>query len=121
MFKTLMSSSHPNVLKLYGYFYDNERVYLVLEYAAKGEIYKQLQHEHHFSERRAAKVNASRLPSILTISMQYIEQLAQALKYLHGKDVIHRDIKPENLLLGLQGEVKIGDFGWAVHHPIDHL
>ncbi|KAF8895117.1 kinase-like protein [Infundibulicybe gibba] len=39
------------------------------------------------------------------------------LMYLHNKHVIHRDIKPENLLLGINGELKIGDFGWSVHAP----
>ncbi|KAK1419390.1 hypothetical protein QVD17_28557 [Tagetes erecta] len=34
---------HPNILRLYGYFYDQKRVYLILEYAAKGELYKELQ------------------------------------------------------------------------------
>lgn len=43
--------------------------------------------------------------------------MADALSYLHNKHVIHRDIKPENLLLGLNGELKIGDFGWSVHAP----
>ncbi|XP_028064636.1 serine/threonine-protein kinase Aurora-1-like [Camellia sinensis] len=45
---------HPNILRLYGYFYDQKRVYLILEYAAKGELYKELQKCKYFSERRSA-------------------------------------------------------------------
>lgn len=48
---------------------------------------------------------------------QIMEELSDALIYCHKKKVIHRDIKPENLLLGLQGELKIADFGWSVHAP----
>lgn len=93
---------HPNILRLYGYFYDNHRVYLILEYAAKGELYKELRKHKTFDEKRTAT---------------YIFSMAQALKYCHSKHVIHRDIKPENLLLGLKGELKIADFGWSVHAP----
>jgi len=93
---------HPNILRLYGYFFDENRVYLILEYAAKGELYKVLQHEQRFSEERTSK---------------YISMLADALQYCHTKHVIHRDIKPENLLLGNKGELKIADFGWSVHAP----
>jgi hypothetical protein len=31
---------HPNILRMYGYFFDETRVYLILEYASKGEMYK---------------------------------------------------------------------------------
>ncbi|KAF5377199.1 hypothetical protein D9615_006470 [Tricholomella constricta] len=93
---------HPNVLRLYGYFHDETRVFLMLEFAGKGELYRQLSKVGCFSERRSSR---------------YIYQMTDALKYLHSKHVIHRDIKPENLLLGLNGELKIADFGWSVHAP----
>jgi aurora kinase, other len=95
---------HPNILRLFGYFYDETRVFLILEFAARGELYKDLQRSGTFDEPRAAG---------------YIASLAHALHYCHRKHVIHRDIKPENLLVGLTGEIKIADFGWSVHTPRD--
>lgn len=93
---------HPNILRLYGYFYDDARVYLILEFAAGGQLYAELQKCGCFDEKRSAT---------------YLRQLADALNYCHSKKVIHRDIKPENLLLGSKGELKIADFGWSVHTP----
>ncbi|XP_043352044.1 aurora kinase C-like isoform X4 [Dermochelys coriacea] len=78
---------HPNILRFYNYFHDRTRIYLMLEYAPGGELYKELQKHEHFEETRTAT------------------------------KVIHRDIKPENLLLGLKGELKLADFGWSVHAP----
>jgi hypothetical protein len=63
---------HPNILKLYGYFYDDLRIYLILEFAEKGEVYKILQQEKTFSEERTAR---------------YIKALAGALAYCHEKKV----------------------------------
>mmetsp|Transcript_4900 Transcript_4900/g.8831 ORF Transcript_4900/g.8831 Transcript_4900/m.8831 type:complete len:317 (+) Transcript_4900:390-1340(+) len=91
---------HKNVLRLYTYFWDAKRIYLVLEFAAQGEMYKALKKKGRFSEPRAAR---------------YIFELSKTLVYCHNKNVIHRDIKPENLLLGFNGEIKIADFGWSVH------
>lgn len=93
---------HPNILALYGHFHDSKRIFLILEYAGKGELYKHLRKEIAFPEWKAAS---------------YIAQMAAALKYLHKKHVMHRDIKPENILVGIHGEIKISDFGWSVHAP----
>ncbi|KAJ1527805.1 hypothetical protein ONE63_007754 [Megalurothrips usitatus] len=95
---------HPNILSLLTYFYDTNRIYLVLEFAARGELYKHLQQQPHgrFSEPEAAK---------------YVYQVADALRHCHLYKVIHRDIKPENLLLDARGNIKLADFGWSVHAP----
>ncbi|CAO3648311.1 unnamed protein product [Mucor hiemalis] len=90
---------HPNIVRLYGYFHDKTRVFLILEFAARGELYTELQLRQRFTEPEAAN---------------YVVQMTNALLYLHSKRVIHRDIKPENLMLGINGELKIGDFGWSV-------
>ncbi|KAJ4011000.1 spindle assembly checkpoint kinase [Fusarium irregulare] len=93
---------HPNIVQLYSYFHDTKRIFLVLEFAAKGELYKHLQKENRFTEKKAARFTA---------------QVVSALQYLHRKNIIHRDIKPENILVGMYDELKISDFGWNVHSP----
>ncbi|KAK9240975.1 kinase-like domain-containing protein [Lipomyces kononenkoae] len=95
-------SRHPNILRLYGHFHDSSRVFLILEYAGQGEMFKVLRKKGRFSD---------------VLASQYICQIASALSYLHKKHIIHRDLKPENLLIGLDGEVKLSDFGWSVHTP----
>lgn len=94
---------HPNITKLYGFFWDTERIYLVLEYASGGELYKLLKKQvgQRFSE---------------SVVSSYIKQLVDAFKYLHSKKIIHRDIKPENLLVEDEN-IKVTDFGWSCHTP----
>ena len=95
---------HPNILQIYGWFHDYDRIYFILEYACKGSLADKLRKTDggRFQEPEAAT---------------YMHQVVDAMSYLHSKKVIHRDIKPENLLLGLWGEIKIADFGWSVHSP----
>lgn len=95
---------HPNVLQMLTYFFDAKHVFLVLEFAAGGELYKHLQKQpgKRFNEKTAAK---------------YTFQVADALHYCHLNKVIHRDIKPENLLMTSEGDIKLADFGWSVHAP----
>lgn len=94
---------HNNICRLYGFFWDEKKIYLILEFATGGEVYNELKESPNkrFSEIKAA---------------DYLYQVCLALKYLHSKNVIHRDIKPENLL-NCMGTIKLSDFGWSAHAP----
>ena len=105
--------SHPHILSLYGYFWDKNRIYLIVEYAHGGEMYKVLTRTVERNERNLG-IKKGFTESKTAV---WVYQLADALNYCHNKHVIHRDIKPENLLLGLNNELKLADFGWSVHAP----
>ncbi|BFU22416.1 protein kinase putative [Entamoeba histolytica] len=91
--------NHPNILKLFGFFEDKNRWFLVLEYCKKGELYRLLQQAGRFDERRAAR---------------YIKATTEALKYCQEMNCIHRDLKPENIMIDHNDQVKLADFGWSV-------
>ncbi|KAI6241220.1 Aurora kinase A-A [Aphelenchoides fujianensis] len=88
---------HSNILRLFGYFHDNKRLYLILEYAPGGSVFALLKQKKIFSP---------------ALSANLVDQLVSALIYMHKHGILHRDIKPENMLLC--GKVlKLADFGWA--------
>jgi serine/threonine protein kinase len=91
---------HDNILKMFGFFFDEKRVYIILEYAPGGELYASFRQLGRFDE-----------PLVAT----YVKQVILAMQYLHEQRVIHRDLKPENLLISHNHTVKLSDFGWAVH------
>ncbi|KAJ7019804.1 kinase-like domain-containing protein [Mycena alexandri] len=89
-------NGHPGIVAFYHAFQDDSSFYLVIELAAKGEMQSVI----------------SRLGSLSTRCTQYYAaQIADALEYMHSKEVIHRDLKPENLLLDDDFRIKIADFG----------
>ena len=121
--------NHENIVKLYGYFTDKEKIdkykeiyknnpniqnesidkdiiCLVLEYVPNGSLegyYKQYMEEHknHYE------------PIDQNFIIKIYKQLLNALVYLGNKSVMHRDIKPDNILLDENNNVKITDFGIA--------
>ena len=68
---------HPNILRMYGHFADRDRIYLILEIAPGGEVYKNLKRSpgSRFAEARAAR---------------YVLQVVKAFQHCHYKNVIHR-------------------------------
>ena len=78
--------NHPHIIKLINHFEDNEKIYLIMPYASKGQLYSLLRKQVRFDQRTAA---------------QYMREVLEAVRYIHSfsPKIIHRDIKPENLLL----------------------
>ena len=97
--RTILESvnRHPFVVKLYYAFQDQEKLYLILEYAQGGELFHHLSMERMFSEETAAF---------------YMAEMVLALEHLHSNvRVIYRDLKPENCLLDSEGHLLLTDFG----------
>ncbi|QPH11428.1 hypothetical protein C2857_003175 [Epichloe festucae Fl1] len=89
-------------VKPHGHFHDSKRIFLILEFASRGELQKN------------KSVSRAR-------GTQYVAQMASALRYMHHKHVIHRDIKPENILFRIHGEIRISDFGWRAQQPSKNI
>ena len=93
---------HPNVVKLFGHFEDNNYCYFIMEYIAGGNIY--------------ALVPKTSLRSVTTQQIASImKDVISAVYFLHHMNpkIVHRDIKPENVLLDKGNVAKLTDFGWS--------
>lgn len=97
----LRQVSHPNIVRLHEAIQTEDKIFLVLEYCAGGDLAEYIQ-------RRG------RVPE--AVARHFMRQLASGLQVLRENNLIHRDLKPQNLLLSGTDEtpvLKIGDFGFA--------
>lgn len=71
--------NHPNILKLYGVFNDEENIYLILEYMEEGTLYSVLK-----KKKTLKQIDGS----------HKLRDVLDGMSYLHSMNVAHRDIKP---------------------------
>nr|NP_569972.1 Salt-inducible kinase 2 [Drosophila melanogaster]AAF45711.1 Salt-inducible kinase 2 [Drosophila melanogaster]AJP62078.1 FI24002p1 [Drosophila melanogaster] len=91
---------HPHIIKLYQVMETKNMIYIVSEYASQGEIFDYIAKYGRMSE------SAARFK---------FWQIISAVEYCHKKGIVHRDLKAENLLLDLNMNIKIADFGFSNH------
>ncbi|XP_067091895.1 STE20-like serine/threonine-protein kinase isoform X1 [Osmerus mordax] len=93
----LASCDHHYIVKLLDAFYYESKLWILIEFCAGGAVDAvMLELERSLTE-----------PQIRVVCKQTLEALA----YLHENKVIHRDLKAGNILLSLEGDVKLADFG----------
>ncbi|XP_050829741.1 serine/threonine-protein kinase DCLK2 isoform X5 [Serinus canaria] len=93
---------HPNIIMLIEEMDTPTELYLVMELVKGGDLFDAITSSTKYTERDGSAM---------------VYNLASALKYLHGLNIVHRDIKPENLLVCEYSDgtksLKLGDFGLA--------
>ena len=93
---------HPNIIQVHDFAHDGDTYYMVLEFVP-GETL----------EERMKRLNAGKRRLSTKDAVNIIASICDALEYAHKRGMVHRDIKPANIMLNLQGQSILMDFGIA--------
>ena len=96
----LKIGQHPNIIKLYDIYENENYIYIIMEYCSGGDLLSYF--EHYDYELKETKV------------CEIIHKLSMAIYYLHSYGIVHRDLKPENILmtdLTPEADIRLLDFG----------
>lgn len=99
--QALIKCDHPNIIKLHWSFADKKYLYMALDVASNGELFK-----------LAKKAQGACLP--YEACRFYMAEVVNALEHLAENRIVHRDLKPSNILLDEHMHVKLIDFGTAL-------
>ena len=92
----LSCAPHPNIIRLYASFSDDQHLYFAMELALGGEVFALIEEIDPLPEAAVR---------------YYIASVTLALSHLHENGFIYRDLKPENILLDSGGRLKLCDLG----------
>lgn len=100
--KHIAKLDHPNIIRIIDVFDENSTSYYVMEYIEGGSL-----------ENKLGTTGLS-----MSDATRYILQVAEALKYIHKKNIAHLDIKPSNIMLNGNDEIVLIDFGVSKQYDL---
>ena len=96
----LKISQHPNIIKLYDIYENENYIYIIMEYCSGGDLLSYFEYyEYELKETKVCEI---------------IHKLSMAIYFLHSYGIVHRDLKPENILmtdLTPEADIRLLDFG----------
>jgi serine/threonine-protein kinase len=94
----LQKLQHTKIARFIDYYSSEQEAYIIMEYVEGLTLEKLISHQGKLPEAYALKL---------------LQQINDAVSYLHGQEIIHRDLKASNIKITTESEVKILDFGIA--------